>query len=49
MDPSSRKLFRVSIDDATRADTVFSELMGDMVEPRKEFIVKNSKFANIDA
>ncbi len=49
MDPSSRKLFRVSIDDANRADIVFSELMGDMVEPRKEFITRNSKFANIDA
>lgn len=48
MDPSSRKLFRVSIEDALKADTVFSELMGDMVEPRREFITKNSKFANID-
>ncbi len=49
MDPSSRKLYRVSIDDASRADIIFSELMGDMVEPRREFITKNSKFANIDA
>lgn len=49
MDPASRKLYRVSIDDASRADIVFSDLMGDMVEPRREFITKNSKFANIDA
>ncbi len=49
MDPSSRKLYRVAIDDASRADLIFSNLMGDMVEPRKEFITKNSKFANIDA
>ncbi len=49
MDPSSRKLYRVSIVDGSRADIIFSELMGDMVEPRREFITKNSKFANIDA
>ncbi len=48
MDPSSRKLLRVSIDDATRADTVVSELMGEIVEVRREFIVKNAKFANVD-
>ncbi len=48
MDPSSRKLLKVTIEDATRADMIFSELMGDMVEPRREFITKNSKFANLD-
>ncbi len=48
MDPASRKLYRVAIDDASRADLIFSNLMGDMVEPRREFITKNSKFANVD-
>ncbi len=48
MDPSSRKLLKVTIEDATRADIIFSELMGEMVEPRREFITKNSKFANLD-
>jgi DNA gyrase subunit B len=48
MDPNSRKLMRVTIDDATRADLVFSDLMGDIVEPRKEFITKNSRFAKLD-
>lgn len=48
MDPSSRKLLQVVVEDGARADLVFSNLMGDVVEPRKEFIVKNSRFAKLD-
>ncbi len=48
MNPATRKLMKVSIEDSIRADIVFSELMGDMVEPRREFITKNSKFARLD-
>lgn len=48
MDPSNRKLLRVTIEDYLRADKVFSALMGEMVEPRKEFIITNSRFANLD-
>ncbi|NQX83308.1 MAG: DNA topoisomerase (ATP-hydrolyzing) subunit B [Mycoplasmataceae bacterium] len=48
MNPAQRKLMKVTIEDSTRADIVFSELMGDVVEPRREFITKNSRFANLD-
>ncbi len=44
LDPSNRYLKKVSIDDAIEADQVFSMLMGDKVEPRKEFIVENAEF-----
>jgi len=43
MDPASRTLQRVRIEDATEAERVFSDLMGDKVEPRKEFIQKHAK------
>ena len=43
MDPASRTLARVRIEDAAAADQVFSELMGDKVEPRKEFIQRHAK------
>ena len=42
MDPSCRTLLQVRIEDAVEADTTFSVLMGDAVEPRKEFIEKNA-------
>ena len=49
LDPAHRTLKRVSIEDAIDADQVFSMLMGDEVEPRKNFIVENAHFAkNLD-
>lgn len=49
MNPEHRTLRQVTIDNAGEADRVFSMLMGDEVPPRREFIEKNAKYANIDA
>ena len=49
MDPTSRLLKQVTIENAAEADEIFSMLMGDDVEPRREFIEKNATYANIDA
>ena len=49
MDPKSRLLKQVTIENAAEADEIFSMLMGDDVEPRREFIEKNATYANIDA
>jgi DNA gyrase subunit B len=49
MDPERRTLLKVTIEDAIKCDEIFSVLMGDMVEPRREFITKNAKFVeNLD-
>ena len=49
MDPKARKMLRVSMNDAIEADTVFTDLMGDEVLPRKNFIAKYAKFVkNLD-
>lgn len=48
MNPETRTLRRVEIDNEPQADHVFSMLMGDEVPPRREFIEKNAKYANID-
>lgn len=49
MDPAKRKLKQVTIESAAEADHLFSVLMGDEVEPRREFIERNARYANIDA
>ena len=49
MDPERRTLRRITLGDAIRADAIFSVLMGEQVEPRKEWIETNAKYAiNID-
>jgi DNA gyrase subunit B len=48
MDPQMRTLRQVTIDSAAEADRIFSMLMGDEVPPRREFIEKNAKYANVD-
>ena len=49
MNPQTRLLKQVTIENAAEADEIFSMLMGDDVEPRREFIEKNATYANIDA
>ena len=49
MDPERRTLRRITLDDARRADEIFTILMGEQVEPRKEWIERHAKYAiNID-
>ena len=49
MDPEKRTLRRIELDDAVRADETFTILMGEKVEPRKEFIERNARYAvNLD-
>jgi len=50
MDPAKRTLLQIKLEDAIEADQVFSMLMGEEVEPRKEFIQNNAQYAtDIDA
>ena len=48
MNPASRVIVQISIEDAMKADETFTILMGDKVEPRKEFIEKNAQYAKLD-
>jgi DNA gyrase subunit B len=45
MDPSTRQLLKVTIEDAERADAIFNKLMGTEVEMRKNFISTHAKYA----
>jgi DNA gyrase subunit B len=49
LDPAARTLLKVRVEDVEDAEQVFSTLMGDVVEPRRDFIVSNAlKVANLD-
>lgn len=49
MDPATRTMIKVTMQDAVKADEVFTILMGDKVAPRKEFIEQNAKYvSNLD-
>jgi DNA gyrase subunit B len=49
MNPATRKLLQVKVDDAVEAENIFTILMGDAVEPRRDFIEKNAlEVSNLD-
>ena len=49
MEPQNRTLRQVTIENGMEADRIFSMLMGDEVPPRRDFIERNAKYANVDA
>ena len=48
MNPKNRMLKKVSVEDTVEADKIFSILMGDQVQPRREFIEQHAKMAQLD-
>ena len=49
MNPEARKIIRVTVDDLQELDSTFTLLMGDQVEPRRDFIQENARLANVDS
>ncbi len=49
LDPNARSLLQVQVKEVDEADDIFAKLMGDVVEPRREFIQENALAASVDA